>query len=125
MLLSFTPLDGSSGKPCSSKLRLSDDEAQILLYMTPAAIAARQEGTDVDIERAEPTREYPATDFLSATLVSDKPTSGSVLGNGILGTFIVDRRTGEVESGAAFERVEGKELKRVRPWLLHAHCTSK
>jgi hypothetical protein len=125
LLLNITPLSAQTPKPCGLTFRLSDDEAQILLYVTPAAIAARQEGTDVDIERSEPTQRYPAVDFFTATLVSRKPTSGSVLGNGILGTFVVDRRTGEVESIGDFTPVKGKELDRIRGWLLHAHCTTK
>lgn len=125
MFLSVVPLFAQDKKPCISTIRLSDDEAQILLYMTPEAIAARQAGADVDIERSEPTQQFPAADFFAATLVSQKPTSGSVLGNGILGTFVVNRHTGEVESTGDFTTVKGKELNRVRAWLLHAHCASR
>lgn len=125
MLLSIVPLFAQAKKACSSPIHLSDDEAQILLYMTPEAIAARQAGTDVDIERSKPTKQYPAVDFFAATLVSQKPTAGSVLGNGMLGTFAVNRHTGEVESTGDFTAVTGQELKRVRAWLLHAHCASR
>jgi hypothetical protein len=116
------PLFAQSAKPCGSVVSLTDDEAQILLYMTPGAVAARRAGTDVDIERSEPTQQYPNSEFFAATLVSRKPTAGSVLGNGVLGTFAVDRRTGEVESTGDFTPVKGQELTRVRMWLLHAHC---
>jgi hypothetical protein len=125
MLPSIVPLFAQATKPCTASFRLSDDEAQILLYVTPEAIAARQAGTDVDIERSEPTLQYPAADFFAGTLVSQKPTPGSVLGNGILGTFVVNRHTGEVESIGDFTTVKGKELNRIRGWLLHAHRTVK
>lgn len=123
VLLGEVPLFAQATKPCTSSFRLSDDEAQILLYMTPAAVAARQAGTDVDIERSKPTRQYPAADFFSATLVSREPTSGSVLNNGILGAFVVNKHTGEVESTGDFTTVKGKELNRVRAWILHERCS--
>lgn len=127
LLLAFTLGSGiqsfaRAAQPCPANLRLSDDEAQILLYMTPAAIDARNAGTDVDIERSESTQEYPAADFFAATLVSQERTRNSVLGNGVLGVFVVDRRTGEVQSMGNFKAVKGKELDRVRGWLIHAHC---
>ncbi len=125
IFLACVPLLGQTSKPCTASIRLSDDEAQILLYMTPEAVAARKAGTDVDIEHSASTQQYPEADFFSATLVSKKPTSGSVLGNGILGTFTVNRHTGEVESTGDFTTVKGNELNRVRVWLLHAHCASR
>lgn len=125
ILLACAPLLAQTSKPCIASVRLSDDEAQILLYMTPEAVTARRAGTDVDIEHSGPTQQYPEADFFSATLVSRKPTSGSVLGNGILGTFTVNRHTGEVESTGDFTTVKGNELNRVRVWLLHAHCASR
>jgi hypothetical protein len=125
VLLGVAPLFAQIAKPCTSSFRLSDDEAQILLYMTPEAVTARKAGTDVDIERSAPTQQYPAADFFSATLVSRKPTAGSVLGNGVLGTFSVNRHTGEVESTGDFTTVKGRELDRVRAWLLHSHCAPR
>jgi hypothetical protein len=107
---------------CECTARLSDDEARILLYVVPASVAARRAGTDVDIEKSEPTAQYPASDFFVAALVSRKPTSGSALANGILGYFAVDKRTGAVESTVDLEAVHGKELSRVQGWLRHAHC---
>jgi hypothetical protein len=107
---------------CSSPSRLTDDEARTLLYVTPAAVLARRAGTDVDLERSEPTREFPAVDYFVAAIVSRKPTAGTVLGNGILGYFAVDKRTGSVESVGDFTPVEGKELARVQKWMRHAHC---
>ena len=125
LLVSFLPLSARPSKPCGSASRLTDDEAKILLYVTPAAVSARRAGTDVDIERSEPSKEFPARNFFVAALVSQKPTSGSVLGNGILGYFAVDKRTGDVESTSDFTPVKGKELGRVQAWLRHAHCISK
>jgi hypothetical protein len=110
---------------CSASSRLTDDDARILLYVTPAAVDARKAGTDIDIEKSEPSTQFPANDFFVAALVSQKPTGASVLGNGILGYFAVNKRTGEVESTGDFTTVKGKELDRVRTWLLRAHCGSK
>lgn len=125
MLLGIVSLSAQTKISCASQVILSDDEARILLYMTPEAIGARQAGTDVEIEHSQPTRQYPAEDYFLATVVSQKPTSASVLGNGILGTFIVNRHTGEIKSMGDFATVNGKEMDRVRAWLLHVHCTQK
>ena len=116
------PLLAQTTKPCVSSFRLTNDEARILLYLTPSAIDARRAGTDVDIEPSKPTEQYPAANFFLATLVSQKPTQGSALGNGVLGAFIVDKRTGEVDFMGDFTPVQGKVLNRVRGWLLHSHC---
>jgi hypothetical protein len=95
---------------CSGPSRLTDDDARILLYLTPAAVDARNAGTDVDIEKSEPSTQFPANEFFVAALVTQKPTGASVLGNGILGYFAVDKRTGEVEFTSDFTTVKGKEL---------------
>jgi hypothetical protein len=107
---------------CSAASKLTDDDARILLYVTPAAVAARQAGTDVDIEPSAPSEQFPASDYFVAALVSQKPTSGSVLGNGILGYFAVDKRSGEVESTTDFTSVNGKELSRVQAYMRRSHC---
>jgi hypothetical protein len=112
-------------RACSASSRLSDDDARILLYVTPVAINARTAGTDVDIEVSAPSGQYPVNDFFVAALVSQKPVGASTLGNGILGYFSVNRRTAEVKSTVDFTPVNGKELERIRAWLLHAHCYSK
>jgi hypothetical protein len=122
--LMFTRLT-TAQNTCPAGSRLTDDDARVLLYVSPVAIQARKAGTDVDIEKSEPTGQFPARDFFVAALVSRKPTEGSVLGNGILGYFSVDKRTGEVESTGDFTTVKGVELDRVRTWLLHARCGHK
>ena len=110
---------GVAAQPtCATSSRLTDDDARILLYVTPAAVEARTHGTDVDIEKSAPSAQFPAGDFFVAALVSQRPTGASALGNGILGYFAVDKRTGAVE----LTSVKGKELDRVRAWLLPAHC---
>jgi hypothetical protein len=106
---------------CASS-RLTDDDARILLYVSPAAVDARRAGTDVDIEQSDPSEQFPASIYFVAAVVSQKPTSGSVLGNGILGYFAVDKRTAIVESTSDFTPVEGKELMRIQGWMRHAHC---
>ena len=103
-----------------SPSKLADDDARILLYVTPIAVAARKAGTDV--EQSKPSKGLPAADYFVAALVSQRPTSESVLGNGILGYFAVDKRSGAVESLSNFTPVKGSELQRVQAWLRHAHC---
>jgi|ERR1700743_1484766 hypothetical protein len=99
--------------------RLTDDDACILLYVTPYAVEARKAGSDVDIEKSGPTKGYPVADYFVAALVSRKPSLG-VLGNGIIGYFAVDKRNGTVESMADFTPVNGMELRRVQNWMRHA-----
>lgn len=125
LFVSGIPLPAQTTKSCISSFRLTNDEARILLYLTPSAIDARRAGTDVDIEPSKPTGQYPAVDFFLATLVSQKPTQGSALGNGILGAFIVDKHTGEVVFMGDFKPVHGRALERVRGWLLHSHCRDR
>jgi len=122
LLVGAWPVEAQSSAPCTITSVLTNDEAKVLLYVTPAAVSARREGTDVDIEKSEPTDQYPASNFFAAALVSKRPVKDSGLGNGILGYFVVDKRTGQVESMDDFTTVKGKELDRVRTWLLHAHC---
>jgi hypothetical protein len=102
--------------------KLTDDDARILLYVTPAAVAARMAGTDVDMEQSQPSKQFPAADYFVATIVSQRPTSASVLGNGIVGNFVVDKRSAAVESLSNFTLVRGSELQRVQSWMRHGHC---
>lgn len=119
--ITFAFLAHASG-PRSAATRLTDDEARILLYVTPAAVSARRTGTDVDVERSEPTKQFPAADYFVAAIVSRRPTGVSALGNGLLGYFAVDKRTADVESNVDFTPVKGKELGRVQGWMRHEHC---
>ena len=122
LILVVGSLRSEAQSGCANVSKLTDDDARILLYVTPAAVDARKAGTDVDIEKSSPTKQFPAADYFVAALVSQKPTSGSGLGNGILGYFAVDKRTGLVESISDFTPVNGMELARVQNWMRHAHC---
>jgi hypothetical protein len=103
---------------CSTS-KLTDDD---VLYVTPAAVAARKAGTDVDMEQSNPSKEFPAGDYFVAALISRKPTRNSVLGNGVLGNFAVDKRSAEVQFLGDFTPVRGSELQRVQSWMRHGHC---
>ncbi len=122
--LTSTTATAGAAPPCSASSKLTDDDARILLYVAPASVAARQDGTDVDIEPSAATEQFPASVYFVAALVSQKPTSGSVLGNGILGYFAVDKRSGAVESTSDFSPVSGRELSRVQALVRHSHCIS-
>ncbi len=115
-------LAAQTGHSCSLASRLTDDEARILLYVTPAAIQARLNGTDVDMEPSAPSKQYPANSFFVAALISRSPKGGGVLGNGILGYFAVNRQNGDVESTTDFSPVSGNELSRVQGWMRRSHC---
>ncbi|MGB9406835.1 MAG: hypothetical protein WCA89_04815 [Terracidiphilus sp.] len=127
-LLLFVTLGSSSTlfsqatPKCTEPSRLTDDDARILLYVAPVSIAARRAGTDVDLEQSSPSKQFPAADYFVAAIVSQKPTSGSVLDNGILGYYAVDKRSGVVESITDFTRVNSKELSRIQAWMRHSHC---
>jgi hypothetical protein len=121
MLALFSPAV-LAGTECASPSKLTDDEAKILLYVTPAAVSARGTGTDVDIEKSSPTKQFPAQDYFVAEVVSQGSAGGGVLGNGVLGYFAVDRRTASVEFLGDFTLVKGKELARVQQWIRNAHC---
>jgi len=116
--------NSDKAKPPSvcSPTKLTDDDARILLYATPIAVSARKNGTDVDIKESGTFEEFPTADFLVAAIVSQRPTSNSVLGNGIMGYFAVDKRSGSVELLGDFAEVKGGELGRVQEWLRKEHC---
>ncbi len=116
------PVLAAVSDACSEASKLTDDEARILLYVSPVAISARNAGTDIDIEKSAPTKQFPADDYFVAAIVSQEPAGGGVLGNGILGYFAVDRRTASVESTSDFAPVNGKELTRVQVWIRRIHC---
>jgi hypothetical protein len=121
LLVSFPrTADTQEPQPCFKASRLTDDEARILLYVTPDAVRARTAGTDVDIIDS-PMEGFAPKDFFVGLLQSQKPTSDSVFGNGILGYFAVDKRTGDVESLSDFTPVNGKELMRVQTWMRLSH----
>jgi hypothetical protein len=106
--------------------KLSDEYARILLYASPIAWDAccknKKGGDDVrnELMVSEPTKEYPSDDFLVAAIVSRKPVSA--LGNGILGYFIVDKRSGVVTSMSNFEEVKEKEFAKIQAWMRKEHC---
>jgi hypothetical protein len=108
-------------RACGAPSRLTDDDARILLYVAPAAVDARRGGTDVDIEKSDSSRQFPVSDYFVAAIVTQKPTSSSSLGNGILGYFAVDKRSGLAESISNFTPINGMELSRVQNWMRHAH----
>jgi hypothetical protein len=116
------PVVAAGSDACSETSKLTDDEARILLYVSPVAISARNAGTDIDIEKSATTKQFPADDYFVAAIVSQKPTGGGVLGNGILGYFAVDKRTASVESTSDFTPVKGKELARIQVWIRNIHC---
>jgi hypothetical protein len=109
---------------CSEASRLTDEEARILLYVTPAAVSARETGTDVDVEKSPPTKQFPADRYFVGVVISQEPTGGGLLGNGILGYFAVDKRTASVAFVGDFTPVRGKELARIQEWMRRAHCIS-
>lgn len=115
--------------PTCTPTKLSDEDARILLYASPIAWHAccenKSSGEDVrnELMISEPTKEYPSDDFLVAAIVSRKPVSA--LGNGILGYFIVDKRTGVVTSMSDFEEVKESDFSKIQTWMRNEHCIQK
>jgi hypothetical protein len=124
LLAGFSAKEGKAANACNPST-LTDDEAQILLYVSPPAVLARESGTDVVFERSEPDEQFPAGRFFVAAITSLRPTRLSSLGNGDLGYFIVDKQTAEVQSLGDLSTVKGKELGRVQALLRHSHCISE
>lgn len=121
LFIMWTPSHAGTSAACKLS-KLTDDDARILLYVTPDAIAARKEGGDVGFEENVPDPQHPAADFYSAMLYSEKPLKGDALGNGILGYYLVDKRSATVTDIRDMSVVKGRELMRVQKLMRHGHC---
>lgn len=97
--------------------KLVDDDARILIYVSPMAESARNQGAKVDIKDSEPSKKYPASDYLVGGIVSHK-----LFGDDILGYFAVNKRTGTVTALGNAAEVKGAELMRIQDLMRLEHC---
>jgi len=100
-----------------SPTALGDDDARILIYVSPVAETAREQGAKVDIKDSEPPKKYPASDYFVGTVVSHK-----FFGDDNLGHFVVNRRTGSVMALGKSAEVKGAELMRIQNLMRLEHC---
>ena len=103
--------------PKCSSTKLSDDDARILLYVSPIAESARKKGADVDIKDSAPSAKFPASDYFVGAIVSK-----TFLSNAILGNFVVDKRYGTVKALGDVREVKGAELMRIQKLMRLEHC---
>lgn len=116
LLLAFYGSCVQASSKCAAT-RLSDDDARILLYVSPLAESARKKGADVDIKDAAPSGKYPAPDYFVGAIVSKKFLSTAIVGN-----FVVDKRHGTVRALGNATEVKGIELMRIQNLMRLEHC---
>lgn len=118
-------VESTNGAECLNRSKLNDREAESLLMVTPQFIEAGKEGGGIDIMRSDPSTSYPAPDFFVASIVTRLPTDKSFLGNGIVGYFVVDKGTAEVDTMADFSEVTGVKLRSLQKKLRQKHCITE
>lgn len=116
LVLAFYGSCVQASSKCSSTM-LSDDDARILLYVSPLAESARKKGADVDIKDSAPSEKYPAPNYFVGAIVSKK-----LLSNAIVGNFVVDKRHGTVKALGDATEVKGVELMRIQNLMRLEHC---
>ncbi len=116
LVLAFYGSCVHASSKCSST-KLSDDDARILLYVSPIAESARIKGADVDIKDSAPSEKHPASNYFVGAIVSKK-----LLGNAIAGNFVVDKRYGTVTALGDATEVKGAELMRIQELMRLEHC---
>ncbi len=116
LVLAFNGNYAQASPNCSST-KLTDDDARILLYVSPVAESARKKGAEVDIKATEPSKKYPASDYFVAAIVSQK-----LFGKSILGNFAVNKRSGTVNALGNVTEIKGVELMRIQKLMRREHC---
>ncbi len=116
LILAFSGSQAQAAPKCSVT-KLSDDDARILIYVSPKAEAARKQGAKVDIRDTEQSKKYPASDYFVGAIVRHK-----LFGEDILGHFVVNKRTGTVKALGKTAEVKGVELNRIQNLMRIEHC---
>jgi hypothetical protein len=100
------------------------DEAEKLLGVVPEVLAAKHEGGKLTFVNWEPGPDYRVRTFYFFQVLSTA-TSTTVLDNGMIGYFGVNRVTGEVvELNSDKPHVDGIDLKRLQTALRVKHCVN-
>lgn len=116
LILTFGGSQVQAAPKCSAT-KLSDDDARILIYVSPRAEAARNQGAKVDIKDTEPSKKYPASDYFVGVIVRHK-----FFGDDMLGHFVVNKQTGTIKALGKSAEVKGVELKRIQSLMRLEHC---
>ena len=110
----------AASAPCSPT-PLSQSEARDLVLAIPAAITARAAGGDVQARPSGPESKL----FYTFMLLTNGKEPATLLDNGLLGYFAVNRRTGRVvEATAGEETMRGETLEGLQKRLRSRHCIS-
>jgi hypothetical protein len=116
--LSSTLFSSSHASTQPDPERLTLQEAEILIYLLPAAHANRKIGRDVAWER-ETSAMWNQADFFYFYVMGTNPPPGTA--SVTVGHFAVNKHTGDLWSTVPEERVESVELRGVQEILRHAH----
>lgn len=102
---------------------LSKEEARRLLSVVPAAAAAKRLGGRVDAMDWSPGPDFRNDLYYFFTVLTDKKQI-TILENGLIGYFAVNKTTGEVVEATSDARVESKTLETVQGKIRAQHCIS-
>jgi hypothetical protein len=112
-------ISSSVASASCSPTPLSQAEGHDLVMGIPAAIAARASGGHVSAVPSGPKRRL----FYTFMLLTDGKQPPTLLDNGLLGYFAVNRITGRVvEATAGEETMRGETLDRLQSRLRSEHC---
>ena len=102
---------------------LLNEEARRLLSMVPMADAAKRLGSRIDAMDWLPGSDFRNDVYYFYTVVTDKKQV-TILENGLIGYFAVNKTTGEVMEATSDKRVESKALETMQGKIRAQHCIS-
>lgn len=102
---------------------LSPAEARRLLSMVPAADAAKRLGGRIEAMNWSPGSDFRNDVYYFYTVLTDKKQV-TILENGLIGYFAVNKTTGEVVEATLDARVESKALEAIQRKIRAQHCIS-
>jgi len=119
-----TPI-AQSRTTCSTT-PLSPIEAKHLLKFIPQAITAKKAGGKLDVVNWNPGTSYRKDLFyFFFLLVNDKGMQKTVLNNGVIGYFAVNKIDGDVFEALVPSIIEDKVLMKMQAKIRTKHCIGK
>jgi hypothetical protein len=112
------PVSGALSTSSTGPELLTLHDAEVLIYLLPAAHSNRAAGRDINWER-ELAAELNQADFFYFWVTGTNPPPG--VGSVTVGHFAVSKHTGEIWSTVPEEHVESAELRGVQEILRRAH----
>jgi hypothetical protein len=110
--------------PACAPSLLSKDESQRLLSVIPAAESARRLGGRVDAVDWTRGAEFRNDVYYFYMLLTDRKQA-TLLDNGLIGYFAVNKRTGSVVEAASGATVQGKALAMRQAEIRTRHCVTR